>query len=65
MILHLKLCVQMKRSMGLHYTQVPCQFLSAGTLQMVSEHCVACRFETLSLVRNKKAHRTKLYLLVV
>ena len=31
-IFHLKLCVQMNRSRGLHYTQVPCQFLSAGTL---------------------------------
>ena len=45
----------MKRSRGLHYTQVPCHFLSAGTLQMVSEHSVACRIETLGLVRNKLA----------
>ena len=40
------------------YTGI-CLILRAGTLQMVSEHCVACRIETLGLVRNKKAHRTK------
>ena len=28
-------------------------FLSAGPLQMVSEHCVAYRFEALSLDRNR------------
>lgn len=45
----------MKRSRDLHYTQVLAIFLSAGTLQMVSEHSVACRTETLGLVRNKLA----------
>ena len=34
-----------------------CQFLSAGPLQMVLEHCVACRFETLGLDRNMFDHR--------
>ncbi len=47
----------MNRSRGLHYTQGSCQFLSAGPLQMVSEHCVACRFETLGLDRNRFDHR--------
>ena len=28
----------MKRSRGLHYTQVPCHFLSAGTLQPTIEY---------------------------
>ena len=49
----------MKRSRGLHYTQVPCHILSAGMLQMVSEHCVACRFETLDMDRNRFDHRIK------
>ena len=48
-ILHRGLRVQTIRSRDLHYTQVPCHFLSAGTLQMVSEHYVACRFEHLGL----------------
>ena len=54
----------MKQSRGLHYTQVPCHFLSAGTLQMVSEHSVACRIETLGLVRNKLA-KNLIYLLSI
>ena len=54
----------MKRSRGLHYTQVPCHFLSAGTLQMVSERSVACRIETLGLVRNKLA-KNLIYLLSI
>ena len=65
MILHLKLCVQMKRSRGLHYTQVPRHILSAGTLHMVSEHCVACRFETLDMDRNRFDHRIKIYFIQV
>ena len=32
-ILHRGLCVQTIRSRDLHYTQVPCQILSVGTLQ--------------------------------
>ena len=56
-IFHLRLCVQMIRSRDLHYTQGSCQFLSVGPLQMVSEHYVACRFETLGLDRNRFDHR--------
>ena len=51
--IHRKLCVRMNRSRDLHHTQVLAIFLRAGTLQMVSEHSVACRIETLGLVRNK------------
>ena len=58
-ILHRKLCVQTIDPGICTIHRYLAIFLSAGTLQMVSEHCVACRIETLGLVRNKKAHRTK------
>ena len=59
MIFHRKLCVQTIDPGICTIHRYLAIFLSAGTLQMVSERCVACRIETLGLVRNKKAHRTK------
>ena len=61
MILHRKLCVQTNRSRNLHYTQVPCHVLRPDTLQMVSEHYVACRIETLGLDRNRLTIGLKIY----
>ena len=57
MILHHRLCVQTIDPGICTIHMYLAIFLSAGTLQMVSEHCVACRIETLGL--DKKAHRTK------
>ena len=58
-IFHRKLCVQTIDPGICTIHRYLAIFLSAGTLQMVSEHCVACRIEILGLVRNKNAHRTK------